>query len=287
MEKARAKAKQAQERLAAAAQTPQPAPAATLPLWPDIVRAVPNGFLRSALFGAIGKGRRRFVKGEEIASLEGLQVLYTGERLDQSDLDVYESVLHALRVQAMGEKCHVTTYALLKLLGKQDTGGNRQVLHERLIRLRSTVEISNDRFSYAGGLIDEIYKDKATRHYVIKLNPKLVDLFGKDQFTLLDWELRRALSQHPLAQWLHGFYASHAQPYPMRMDTLLELSGSENMEPRSGKQKLRKALDMLVEVSNAHGKPFSYEICGDLVHVHKTPSRSQRRHLASPQKPSA
>ena len=27
-----------------------------LPLWPEAVRAVPNGFLRSALFGAIAKG---------------------------------------------------------------------------------------------------------------------------------------------------------------------------------------------------------------------------------------
>ncbi|HAN92902.1 MAG TPA: hypothetical protein DCQ33_12610, partial [Nitrospira sp.] len=89
-----------------------------LPLWPEAVRAVPNGFLRSALFGAIGKGRRRYMECESIATLEGIEIRYTGSRLDQGDLDVWESVLQIVRFQAMGEPCRVTSYALLKLMGK-------------------------------------------------------------------------------------------------------------------------------------------------------------------------
>ena len=84
----------ARQRAAAAqASTPAeaPAPAVQLPLWPEPVRGVPNGFLRSALFGAIRKGRRRFVKGERLAALDGIEIHYTGERLDQGDLDVYEN----------------------------------------------------------------------------------------------------------------------------------------------------------------------------------------------------
>ncbi len=34
-----------------------------LPLWPDDQRAVPNGILRSALFGAIRPGKRRYIDG--------------------------------------------------------------------------------------------------------------------------------------------------------------------------------------------------------------------------------
>ena len=41
---------------------PLPKNVVQLPLWPEPVRAVPNGFLRSALFGAIRKGRRRYLK---------------------------------------------------------------------------------------------------------------------------------------------------------------------------------------------------------------------------------
>ena len=45
-----------------------------LPLWPEPVRAGPNGFLRSALFGAIRKGRRRYLKAEQLAALDGIEI---------------------------------------------------------------------------------------------------------------------------------------------------------------------------------------------------------------------
>jgi hypothetical protein len=251
-----------------------------LPLWPEPVRSVPNGFLRSALFGAIGKGKRRYLERERLASVDGLEILYTGQRLDQGDLDTYESVLHAIRIQAMGKECRVTAYALLKLMGKTDTGKNRETLHARLTRLRANaIEIKQGRYAYIGGLLDEAFKDEETQEWVIVLNPKLRALFAPDQFTQVEWAVRHALDGQPLAQWLHGFYASHAKPYPMRMDTLLELSGSENTEPRSNRQKLRKALDAVSAASDCHGEGFIYTIHGDLVHVDKKATGTQRRHL--------
>ncbi|CAD6532279.1 hypothetical protein LMG28727_02916 [Paraburkholderia kirstenboschensis] len=64
---------------------------------------------------------------------------------------------------------------------------------------------------------------------MIVVNPKLQTLFAAEQFTQIDWNVRRA-GRKSLAQWLHGFYASHAKPYPMRTDTLLKLAGSEDGE---------------------------------------------------------
>lgn len=252
-----------------------------LPLWPEPVRAVPNGFLRSALFGAIAKGKRRYIDGEQIAALDGIEIRYTGQRLDQGDLDVWESVLHAVRLQALGSQCRVTSYALLKLMDKTDTGKNRATLHKRITRLRAgTVELKQGRYVYIGGLIGEAFKDEETQEWVIVLNPKLRALYGADQFTQVEWAVRQALNGKPLAQWLHGFYASHAKPFPMRMETLLKLAGSENDSPRSAQQKLRQALDAVAEASAAHGEGFSYEIRGDLVHVEKKASGTQRLHLA-------
>jgi hypothetical protein len=269
---------------------PLPKNVVQLPLWPEPVRAVPNGFLRSALFGAIRKGRRRFVKGEHLAALDGIEIHYTGERLDQGDLDVYESVLHAVRLQELGSQCRVTSYALLKLMGKADTGGNRSVLQKRIERLRANaVTLRQGRYTYIGGLVDEAYKDEETQEWVIVLNPKLRALYGADQFTQIEWAVRHELDGQPLAQWLHGFYASHAKPFPMKVKTLLNLSGGENADAYSGKQKLRKALDAVAEASAAHGEGFIYEIRGDLVHVEKKAQGAQRRHLAKkaakPRKP--
>jgi len=251
-----------------------------LPLWPEPVRAVPNGFLRSALFGAIRKGRRRFVKGEKLAALDGIEIHYTGERLDQNDLDVYESILHIGRLQELGSQCRITSYALLKLMGKTNSGANRIALQTRIERLRANaVRIRQGRYTYIGGLVDEAYKDEKTQEWVIVLNPKLRALYGSDQFTQTEWATRRALNNNQLAKWLHGFYSSHAEPYPLKVETLHRLSGSE-AELRRYRQTLNSALDTLAKACEAHSQPFSYEIAGDLVHVDRQGSKAQRRHLA-------
>ncbi len=280
------KEKEAKPSASAAEPVQQLAQVIRLPLWGEAMRGVPNGLLRSALFGAIAKGKRRFMKDEQIAAVEGVEISYTGERLDQGDLDVWESVLHLARSQSLGDECRVTSYALLKLMGKTDSGKNRATLRTRIIRLRANaVTIKQGRYSYIGGLVDEAYKDEETQVWVIVLNPKLHALYAADQFTQVDWSVRQALDGKPLAQWLHSFYASHAKPYPMRIETLLQLSGSENSELRSSRQKLRKALDAVIEACEALGQPFSYAVQGDLVHVERAPSASQQKHLARPRKP--
>jgi TrfA protein len=258
-----------------------------LPQWPELARGVPNGVLRSALFGAIKKGARRFMDGEKVAALDGIEIRYTGQQLDQGDLDAWENVLHIVRFQQMGERCRFTAYSMLKLLGKTDAGSNRSTLHKRLIRLKANaIEVhQGGRYSYAGSLIDEVYRDTETHEYVLILNPNLRALFGTDQFTQVDWSVRRLLSGKPLAQWLHGYYSSHAKPYPLNLSTLIKLSGSRNADASSAGQTMRKALDALTSASESNGQPFKYEIRGDLVHVEKLASRSQNRHLAKYRKP--
>jgi hypothetical protein len=167
------------------------------------------------------------------------------------------------------------------LLGMTACGKNRDTLHKRVQRLKAnSVEVQQGRYMYFGSLLDEGYKDQDTHEYVVVINAKLRLLFDVDQFTQIDWNVRHALTGQPLAQWLHGYYASHAQPYPVKIETLLNLSGSENESTRSSNQKLRKALDALTAASNANAQPFSYEIRGDLVHVERKASKAQRRHLA-------
>ncbi len=251
-----------------------------LPLWPDVVRCVPNGVLRSSLFGAIKKGPRAYVERQEIHAQEGIRIVYTGARLDQGDLDVWETVLHIARLQALGDECRVTAYQLLKMLGKTDAGTNRDTLERRLSRMKATgVDVKVGKFSYEGSLIDEVYRAEESKQYVIRLNPKLSALFAADQFTQIDWTVRHALDGKPLAQWLHGYYASHAKPYPLCMETLLRLAGSEDASRTSSRQTLRRALDALTDASQANDQPFSYDIYGDLVHVEKKPSATQLRHL--------
>jgi len=253
-----------------------------LPKWPHFAWSVPNGFLRSALFGAIGKGRRRYINGEQIPALEGVEVRYKGERLDQGDLDIWGGVLQAVRIQATGNQCRITTYALLKLVGRTDTGKNRITIKARIERLvANALTIKQGRYTYIGSLISGAAKDEMTQEWVIELDPKLRPLFDVDQFTQIDWAIRQSLTGHQLAQWLQGFYASHAKPYPVKIETIHRLCGSESTVMSDFAKLLRKALDSLSKACRVHGQPFTYEIINGLVLTWKTPSKPQRKHLAA------
>lgn len=254
----------------------------TLPHWQNSVRRVPNVALRSALFGAVSKGYRPYFERVKINALGGISITYTGALLDQGDLDVWETVLHLARTQELGSECRVTAYRLLKELGKTDTGKNRTILDRHLSRMSATaLQVRVGEHSYEGSLIHEVYRDYETRTYVIRLNPNLRVLFLADQFTDVDWAVRQGLNGRPLAKWLHGFYASHARPYDLRIETLHRLCGSRASCLSDFKKDLRRALDSVREARDAAGQPFSYSIEGSLVRVKTTPSPSQRRHLAS------
>lgn len=266
----------------------QTATVVQLPLWPDAVRAVPNGILRSALFGAIGRGRRRYIKGEELAAIDGVTIRYKGERLDQGDLDVWQCVLHAVRAQAMGSRCRLTGYMLLKVLGKTDTGKNRATLQARLERLvANAVTIKQGRYTYIGSLVTFAAKDENTQEWVVEIDPRMRPLFEADQFTQLEWDVRHALDGQQLAQWLYGFYASHANPFPIRVETLHQLCGSEASLMSDFAKKLRKALEAIQAACQARGEAFSYEVADGLVTVKKHGSGAQRRHLSKQAKAAA
>jgi ribosome-associated protein YbcJ (S4-like RNA binding protein) len=232
-----------------------------LPLWNEQQRGVPNGFLRSALFGAIPRGKRPHLKRELMASVEGISITYTGLRLCQDYLTLWECLVHVAREQQLGTRCEVTTYQLLKVLGKQDTGGNRKVLLDQLAVLQATaVEVSQGRQTYVGSLIEEAARDEDTGLVVIRLNQPLVALFQGNGYTRISWEIRRDLGRS-LAQWLHGLYSSHQQPFPYTVAKIHELSGSTAKSLKSFEyETLVDALEELVVIYKKHGEHFAYVI---------------------------
>ena len=266
------------------AQEPRgPAKIIQLPLWPEAKRGAPNAVLRAALFAAIqGKGRQYMLRKELIATQDGVTIRYTGGQLDQADLDVWEQVLHLARTQALGTKCYFTAHGFLKALGRSTGKHDHAWLGESLARLSATsVEITAARRTYFGSLIDGGVRDEDTGRYVVEINPKLAKFYGRTQWTQIDWEQRQRLRGKPLALWLHGFYASHAAPYPLTVAYLHKLSGSQTKQLKHFKQNLTKALRDL----EALGAIKAFEIRNDLVHVWTIPSPSQQKHLAARRPP--
>lgn len=273
----------------APAQPPADAmPVFQIPFWPEDARGVPNAMLRSALFAATTRGIRRYISREQLHAQGDMQILYSGPGLGQGDLDAWETVLHLARSNSRNYEIRTTSYQLLKLQSKADAGTNRKMLHDCITRLKaSAVEIKHGNYSYMGSLIDEAFRDECTGRYVIRLNPKLCSLFAREAFTRIDWGIRRSLAGKPLAQWLHGYFSSHAKPFPVGIETLLRLAGSNDQSSSSGEQNLRRALDALAQASNEHAQPFSYSIQKKTVHVIRQPTKAQRKHLSkrAPQQP--
>jgi TrfA protein len=258
-----------------------PAKVIQLPLWPEPKRGMPNPALRSALFSAVQSKDRRFINHELIAAVNGIEVRFKGEQLNQEELEVCAQVFHLARLHPLGNICHTSAHGLLKALGRSTGKTNHEQLHASLIRLQQPLEIKIGRLNYSGSLVEKAVKDEHTRHYVITVNADLAALF-RNGWTALDAEERRKLRGKPLALWLDAFYATHEEPYPYKVETLRDLSGSGTERLRRFREALRRALADL----QATGAIASWDIDpeNDLVYVHKVPTITCRRKLRKAKK---
>lgn len=268
-------------RVVAVIPRPEAASPSCLPYWRDHYCALPNALLRSATFAAIGKGRRIMLSRALVESQTGIDVLYDGEQLDQSDLDVWIAQLQLLRGQPLNQGLETSFYALLRALDISDTGPNRSSLRRRLMRLSSgELSVRTPSSMYVGKLAETELLDCSRHSVLLRLSPAITTIFTQNQYTLINMMVRRALRGSPLAQWLHGYYSTHAAPFPVGIEFLYRLSGSGTTSKGKFLQLLRRALDRLASASAAHDEFFSYQIDGDRVVVSKRPSKSQARHLA-------
>ncbi len=253
-----------------------------LPVWHDQARGIPNLCLRSALFGVIQRGRRKAVKGEMVAAVKGLAIRYTGWRLDQGDFDVLAHALHLMsrHQQEMGPPgSHLPFSAkgFLRGIGRVTGKSGREWLKDSFRRLTATaVEIKIDipdgiargSYTYAGSLIDEFYYNERDQTYFLKINPKLAKIFDAG-WTQLQWQQRLNLKTD-LAKWLHGFYASHRNPYPIKVDTLMQLCGSECNRLVDFRRSLRMAMNELLHTEVLASWKIDQE---DKVYVQKSDSK--------------
>ena len=227
-----------------------------LPHWPAQTRGIPNICLRSALFGVIQRGRRKAVKGELIAAVKGIEIRYTGWRLDQADFDVLAHALHLVSLQkSTGGYVQFTGKGFLRGIGRSAGKSGREWLKDSFRRLTgSAVEITleikdqfgTESYTYAGSLVDEFYYNSRDQSYLLKINPKLAKLFDAG-WTQLQWPLSLELKTD-LAKWLHGFYASHNAPFPIKVETLRHLCGSSCGRLSDFRGRIRRALNELVEI---------------------------------------
>ena len=247
-----------------------------LELWPEEVRGVPNAILRGALFG-VGQERTMHKKRTLVAAVEGYEIRFKGETFNQTDLDVLEGMLHVAMPHPLGKRVEFTVHSFLKALGRSTGKTQHEQFKEHVMRLvTGGIEITDTkaRMTFMGTLVHKAYRDEETGRYVVIFDKDMLNLYEAG-YSHIDWNQRMALGKSTLAKWLHGFYATHAKPYPYKVETLHNLCGSA-ASMKEFKRMLKKALDDLVGVSAIE----SWSIDQDgLVTVLRTPSRAQQKHL--------
>lgn len=248
--------------------------------WAKQKCAIPNIALRSSLFSSLPKGPRSLLKRAVLPSQKGFTIFFTGEQLDQCDLDVWESIVFESLQRPLGSHFTVTAYQLLKIQGRSLSGSNRSSLFTRLLRLKATaLEVQCAGGCFVGSLLEEFWKDAQTGLFTFRLSSTLITLFQKDTFTFLHRPIRHALRGKPLSQWLHGYYSSHAKPFPIKVESIHLWCGSQSSNLRDFKKDLVRSLSALATAYEEVGQKFSFEIKEDLVVVTKTVAKKRQKPL--------
>ncbi|MFW6855426.1 plasmid replication initiator TrfA [Burkholderia gladioli] len=254
---------------------------AQLELWSEKVRALPNALTRCALFTA-GNNREERAKFEEhqIVSLQNFQVTYTGQELRQDDQDVFLQIVHLARGVPLGARIEITGNAVLKVLGWGRSGEDYKRLRASLKRLKKgDLEVREQgKRGFIGSLImtlswegeedDSESGEGTSTQWTMSMDPKIIALFGQEDYTLIDWQTRLKLS--PMAKWLHSFYVTHREPVPYKVATLHKLCGSRAKELKHFRATLKRAFEELKEV----GFLAEYEVTVEMVTV-------KRRHATN------
>jgi len=224
---------------------------AALPMVRPEERVVPNSVARSALFGVVRRGRRKDLKKELIASWKNSSIVYTGEELDQGDLDVWMQAIRLMHDEELGSKVYFSARGFLKELGRYAGKSDYEWLDRSLTRLKANaVEVRLDNFVYVGSLINEYYKDEDTDRFVLVLNPKLVGLFDFGM-TRVQFEERLKLSKQ-FSKWLHTYIQSHRatpdRPHRIGIEKLRNLCRSNTKRLRRFREHVRAAMEKMEEL---------------------------------------
>jgi len=252
-----------------------------LPLWPDVVRSLPNEILRSALFNARNrKHPRAMMKSEPIAIIGDGRITYRGEELRQDDETVWLQLVHLARQHVAGQLVEFTAYSFCKDIGWPIGKRSYDRLKESLRRMQATgLDVHSKRLD-KGVSMSMIpffeYEDSDTQkslpRWRVRIAPELVDLFGSDHYTRLEWAQRLRLPDG-LATWLHGYLASHRVPHPIKIDTIAYGSGMNTVEKTELRRLIKRALKNLVEC----GFLLEFDLAGDLVTVKRAPNHHLNR----------
>ncbi len=139
-------------------------------------------FLRSVLFSPVPSKSRVYIKNQLLANQRGIMVRFTGMRLSQADLAIWDALLYLVQQQSSKSVCLFTGDSILKLMRLPANADYYKALEsaiEHLAIARFTLE--NDRYIHMGKLVQYFEIDHKTGKFTVEINPALIRLIRKDR----------------------------------------------------------------------------------------------------------
>jgi TrfA protein len=232
-----------------------------LALWPDEQRALPTDFIACALFSAVQGKSAPYLRGEQIACINGYTVTFTGKRLTQVHADVLMGAAQLARGEQQGYVARFTSRSFLRLIGR-DVGKSQrkslQQLVDDLIATAVRVTEPTGKVSFSGSLLSramDVQEGNETV-FAVEISRELCKAFTNG-FAKVNAAQRRALMKQPLALWLQLYLSKFHKPVPVV--ELRRLSGSTTRRLTDFRKQLRLALNVLVE----HGVIAAWHLASD------------------------
>ena len=99
-------------------------------------RAIPNCFLRGALFGMVRKGRRALVESQPIFTMSQYKVSFSGSEMDQNDLELWDTFMYLAKNRNVDNELRITLYDLCQQMRLSPTKTAYEALIARTKRLK-------------------------------------------------------------------------------------------------------------------------------------------------------
>lgn len=238
-----------------------------LPSWSAMARALPNAFLRTALFSTskevqadndkiLSGDQTLLVANKEIGSFENMTLHLSGYLLCQFDREVYANCLEYYRERPLapiGGTQHIQTsfFEFASRMGISYGLRSHIAIRASLLRLsfaqmrlrykRLNLEVPKLlSVSFEDGEAGGDYKGSDTLD--LRVTTEIAELFGPGEWTSVELA---AVGYGGLKGWLANFYAGHSYKKWLPIKTLYKLTGYES-HMRNFKASLRTALDKLM-----------------------------------------
>jgi len=163
--------------------------------------------------------------GKALTSRSDVQLRYWGAQLDEPDCDVWMHALHEARRRPIGSPVPIIRSRFLASIGRHSGRAEYQWLHESFLRLSlGMLEVKTSKYTVGEvphgvtprkgvhrvlHLIDSFDLDEDLDTYALRIDRRMVQLFGNREFALVDWEKRLQIKrQQDMAKALQRLVAT-------------------------------------------------------------------------------